>query len=68
MSQTACPDTFGSETRGFRGSPYAGESGGPPAEPKMECRMRNRDQSVLAGEEVPSGVSGMSGSRKGART
>ena len=68
MSRTARPDTFGSETGGFQGSLYAGESGGPPAETRSRSRVRNRDQSVLAGEEIPSGVSRMSGSRKGART
>ena len=68
VSRTACPNTFGSETGGFRGSLYAGESGGPPAKMRSGCRVRNRGQSALAGEQIPSCVSGMSGSRKWART
>ena len=58
VSRTARPDTFGSDTGGFRGSLYAGESRGPPAESRHGCRVRNRDQSALAGEEIPSYVSG----------
>ena len=58
VSRTARPDTFGSDTGGFRGSLYAGESREPPAETSSRYRVRNRGQAALAGEQIPSCVSG----------